>query len=427
MNVRKSQESDEPPVAVPPRAVSAQGHPLVQFVRGVAGRFHEDRCFQVAAGLTFTALLALVPLLMLALTVLSMTPGFTGIAGRFDDMLAGHVLPDAIGRAMTRYFEQIAPQARRLTMIGVLGLVATALITMVTIERAFNEIWLVPHRLPTARRFVMYWAVLTLGPLLIGASLTISSYVVTLSMGLFGGVPQVAGALTRFSPGVLTVAAFTLLYYGVPGRRVVPRHALIGGLVAGILFELAKRGFAWYVSGMSTYATVYGTFAAVPAFLLWVYVSWTVTIIGAVITAMLPDYGRMRREGRRPPGTAFCEAVDVLCVLAHAHTRGEVLELATIADRADLPRHRCDAVLQEMASAAQTSNWVGRLAGERWALLCHPNLVRLAVLFRLFATSPAALSMLATQQPVSGALARLEGSLEESLALTLQDVVAGPR
>jgi membrane protein len=401
----------------------APGHPLVQFLRGVAGRFHEDRCFQVAAGLTFTTLLALVPLLMLALTILSMTPGFTGIAGRFDDMLAGHVLPDAIGRAMTRYFEQIAPQARRLTLIGVLGLFATALITMATIERAFNEIWLVPRRLPTARRFVMYWAVLTLGPLLIGASLAITSYVATLSSGLLGGAPRVAGVLTRFAPGVLTVAAFTLLYYGVPGRRVVPKHALIGGLVAGILFELTKRAFAWYVAGMGNYAMLYGTFAAVPAFLLWVYVSWTVTIIGAVIAAMLPDYGRMRREGRRPPGTAFCEAVDVLCVLARAHGRGEVLELAEVADRADLPRHRCDAVLQEMAS----THWVGRLAGERWALLCHPNLVKISALYRLFATSPAALSTLVGQQPVSAALMRLEGALEDNLALTLHDVMGAAR
>lgn len=425
MNVRNPGESDVQPAGAPQRVPVAPGHPLVQFVRGVAGRFMEDRCFQVAAGLTFTTLLALVPLLMLALTILSMTPGFTGIAVRFDDMLAGHVLPESMGRAVTRYFEEIAPQARRLTLIGVLGLFATALITMVTIERAFNEIWLVPRRMPTARRFVMYWAVLTLGPLLIGASMMLSSYVVSLSMGLIGGAPRVAGVLTRMTPGVLMVAAFTLLYYGVPGRRVVPRHAFIGGLVAGILFELAKRVFAWYVAGMGNYAMVYGTFAAVPAFLLWVYVSWTVTIIGAVIVAMLPDYGRMRREGRRPPGTAFCEAVDVLCVLARAHARGEVLDLAEVADRADLPRHRCDAVLQAMSSAH--AHWVGRLAGERWALLCHPNLVKISALYRLFATSPAALSAIAGQQPVSAALARLEGSLEDHLALTLQDVMGAAR
>lgn len=392
-----------------------------RFVDGVIARLREDRCFQVASGLTFTTLLALVPLAMLALTVLSMTPGFTGIAMRFDDMLAGHVLPETIGRAVTRYFEQIAPQAQRLTMIGVVGLLVTALLTMHTIESAFNDIWRVPRRLPTARRFVMYWAVLTLGPILIGASLTISSYVVTLSLGLVGGAPRVAGLLTRLAPGVLTIAAFTLLYYLVPGRRVSIRHALIGGVVAGVLFEIAKRGFALYVSGMTTYASVYGTFAAVPVFLLWVYVSWMVTIMGAVVAAMLPDYGRMRLEGARPPGIVFCEAAEVLKALAGAHALGGVLNLAQVADAARLPRHRCEDILVRLAS----KQWAGRLAGERWALVCDPSRITLSEIYRQFVSAPEALARLAAEPVVVAALGRLGIAIDGALDGTLRDLHAG--
>lgn len=393
---------------------------LRRFVDGVLARLREDRCFQVASGLTFTTLLALVPLVMLALMVLSMTPGFTGIAMRFDDMLAGHVLPESIGRAVTRYFEQIAPQAQRLTMIGVAGLLVTALLTMHTIESAFNDIWRVPRRLPTARRFVMYWAVLTLGPILIGASLTISSYVVTLSLGLVGGAPRVAGVLIRFAPGVLTIAAFTLLYYLVPGRRVSIRHALVGGLVAGILFEFAKRGFALYVSQMTTYASVYGTFAAVPAFLLWVYVSWMVTIMGAVVASMLPDYGRMRLEGSRPPGIVFCEAVAVLKALADVHARGAVLSLAQLVDAACLPRHRCEDILVTLAAR----QWAGRLAGERWALVCDPSVIRLSAIYRLFVSAPEELAGLAATPVVAAALGRLGIALDTALDGTLRDLAA---
>ncbi len=401
---------------------NARSLALRNFVRSVLARFYEDRCFLVASSLTFTTLLALVPLAMLALTVLSMTPGFTGIAARFDGMLAAHVLPEMLGRAVTRYFEQIAPQARRLTLFGVSGLAVTALLTMYTIERAFNEIWRVPRRAPTVRRLVMYWAVLTLGPILIGASLTITSYVVTLSLGLVGGVPQVAGVLTRLAPGVLTVAAFMLIYLLVPGRRVAWRHALVGGVVAGVLFELAKRAFALYVAGMSTYATVYGTFAAVPVFLLWVYVSWTVTIMGAVVAAMLPDYGRMHFARARRPGVGFIEALAVLKVLAGAHQHGEVRELSAIAVEAGLPRQRCEELLLVMA----TRQWTGRLASERWALVSDPSLIRLAAVYRQFVSSPEELAGLAGDARVSDALGRLGLGIDAALQLSLRDLLAGP-
>lgn len=393
--------------------------PLRQFIRGVARRFREDRCFQVASSLTFTTLLALVPLAMLGLTVLSVTPGSSGMIARFDELLAAHVLPESIGRMVMRYFEQIAPQARRLTLIGLGGLAVTALLLMHTIERAFNEIWLVPRRGPTARRVVMYWAVLTAGPILIGASLTITSYVFTMSMGLLGGTPYVEGALVRLASAVVTVAAFTLLYYLVPGRRVELRHALVGGLVAGVLFELAKRGFALYVSRMSNFTMVYGTFAAIPVFLLWVYLSWMLTIFGAIVTAMLPDYGRMRWNGERTQGIAFCEAVEVLKALAEAHATGAVRTLAQISAAAGLPRHRCEVILRELTAR----EWTGRLAAERWALLCDPAVIRIADIYRLFVAAPEQLSVLATDPNVKAALSRLGPATNAAMDGSLRDLL----
>ena len=167
---------------------------------------------------------------------------------------------------------------------------------MYTIERTFNSIWRVRKARRAGRRLVMYIAILAIGPILIGLSLSITSYVVSVSLGLAAGVPGAGEAILWIAPLLLTVAAFALLYVAVPETAVEPVHALVGGAVAGVLFELMKRGFAFYVSQVPTYTMVYGAFATVPLFLLWIYLSWVVTALGAVVAALLPDFEGRKRD-----------------------------------------------------------------------------------------------------------------------------------
>jgi membrane protein len=206
------------------------------------------------------------------------------------------MLPEKIGQAITGYVEQFIANAAKLTAIGIVLLAATAIALMYTIERTFNSIWRVAKARRAGRRLFVYVAILAIGPLLIGLSLSITSYVVTVSLGLTAGIPGAGDAILWLVPLLLTIAAFALLYFAVPATAVAPGHALIGGAVAGVLFECMKRAFAFYVSQVPTYAMVYGAFATVPLFLLWIYLSWVVTALGAVVTALLPEFPRSGRH-----------------------------------------------------------------------------------------------------------------------------------
>jgi membrane protein len=363
--------------------ISQRLHRLGRFVLHVTRRFQDDQCFQVASSLTYTTLLSLVPLITVALTLISAFPTFREFTQHVNDFLAQNVLPEGIRHAITTYIEEFTEKAARLTALGLAGLALTSFLMMFTIERAFNHIWRVRHGRPLAQRLFVYWAFLTLGPTLIGASLTITTYVLTRSLSVVEGVPG-AGMVWRLVPPLFTIAAFTLLYYFVPGRPVAPRHALIGGLVAGALFELMKRGFALYVMHSPTYAIVYGTFAAIPAFLLWIYASWVVIVLGAVVTALLPDYRFLRAEKHAPPGAEFTDALGVLRVLIECQMRSETPSVRTISERSGVTREASEAVLDRLLDAG----WVSRAMGWRWLLACDPDRVTIAQIYRRFLIEP---------------------------------------
>ena len=267
-----------------------------RFAAQVARRFHEDRCLELASSLAFITVLALVPLITVALTLISAFPVSASLVEHINAFVADHVLPGKFGEVIAGYVEQFISNAAKLTVLGIAFLAGTAIALMYTIERTFNSIWRVRRQRRAGRRLVMYVAILTIGPVLIGLSLSITSYVVSVSLGLTAGVPGASDAILWIAPLMLTVAAFALLYFAVPGTAVEPIHALVGGMVAGVLFELMKRGFAFYVSQVPTYTMVYGAFATVPLFLLWIYLSWVVTALGAVVTALLPDLIGPKRD-----------------------------------------------------------------------------------------------------------------------------------
>jgi membrane protein len=269
-------------------------HRLLEFFLALAQRLREDRGFETAGSLSFTTLLALVPLVAVALALATPFPAFEHAMAALGRFAERQLLP--AGSAMvTRQIAAFAEKAGELTSVGVVFLVATAVTLMHTVEEALNRIFRVERRRHFLRRFLVYAAVLTFGPALIGASLYLTTTLVVSSLGHLDldEYRRTAVGLLAFG---FTCAALTLVYTVVPYRRVLLRHAAVGGIVAGIAFELAKRGFGLYVAKFPTYTLIYGAFAIIPLFLLWLYLSWVVVLFGATLTASLPAW----RAGRMP-------------------------------------------------------------------------------------------------------------------------------
>ncbi|HEX2566654.1 MAG TPA: YihY family inner membrane protein [Burkholderiales bacterium] len=263
---------------------------LAQFCMTVVRRFYEDRSSQTAGSLTYTTLLALVPLLTVALTVTTAFPIFDRMMSALQDFVVDHVLPDTPGvDTFAEQLSEFSERAGRLRAISLAALGVTALMTMHTIEDSLNRIFRVSRPRLFAKRLAMYVVVLVVGPVLIGASVSMTTFLVVNSLGALN-LDSAAESVLAFLPFVLTCTALTLLYILVPNRDVAVRHALLGGVVAGVAFELAKRAFAFYVSRFPTYTLVYGTFATMLLFLVWMYVSWYMVLAGATLTAMLPAW-----------------------------------------------------------------------------------------------------------------------------------------
>ncbi|MBF0246923.1 MAG: YihY family inner membrane protein [Alphaproteobacteria bacterium] len=267
---------------------------LQAFSRLVLGRFAKDRGLGIAAALSYTSLLALVPLGAIAFAVLRAFPVFEDVEVEVKSFVFEYFMPDSVNDAQL-YFDQFVGAAGGMTAVGIIGLAITAIMLLSTIENALNTIFHVHARRPLASRLLMYWAVLTMGPLLLGGSLTMATYLFALTewMGV-GKIPGVAGVAAQLAPGALAIFAFTLFYAVVPYRQVLFRHAVFGGVVAGILFGLVRRLFALYIAAFPSYQTIYGAMAVVPIFLIWMYFSWAMILIGAEIAASLPQWGRAR-------------------------------------------------------------------------------------------------------------------------------------
>lgn len=391
----------------------------IEFLRLVMRRARQDGCHQLASSLTLTTLLALVPLLTVMLTLASAFPVFGGLTGQIDDFIASHVLPEQIGKTVLKYVDQFSQRAGRLTLLGLLVLAATSFMTMLTIEKAFNLIWQSSQPRPLLQRIASYWAILTLGPVLIGGSLTMTSYLVTASIGVARSMPTLGVIALWVVPFALTILAFTLLYVIVPATRVNLRHAFIGGLVAGVLFELAKRGFALYVSKVPGYAMVYGTFAAFPIFLIWVYVSWLVTLFGATVTASLRDIGLRSRMQVGQPGVLFCDALLVLMEMGNALHKGTTLHVADISAAIHAPFR----VGEKLLDSLSMHGWVGRLENGTWTLLCDPASIRVADIARAYLLNTESLSREPTFDPLHGLLNRLGAQMDQILQMSLYEVM----
>lgn len=253
-------------------------------------RFDQDRGFQTAGSLAFTTLLAIVPIITVALALASAFPVFDTLVDALRRLATGHFLPETGGvEAVTAQLAEFRANAAGLTAIGLVFLALTAVMLMLTVDEVFNRIFRVGRPRPFARRVLIYAAALTFGPLLIGGSISMTSFLVGHALGMVAEIDGFMQLVLRAIPFVFTFAALAMLYGVVPNRPVAARHAIIGALLAGGSFEVVKRGFAWYVAQFPTYTMIYGAFAVLPIFLLWVYVSWVVVLGGATVTAVLDE------------------------------------------------------------------------------------------------------------------------------------------
>ena len=268
---------------------------LVAFAAALPRRIFEDRLTQSAGSLTYTTLLAMVPLVVVTLALSTAFPAFDRLIGELQTYLLNNLLPKAKGiDSAVRQLNSFAAGASRLTGVGLIVLGVTAVMLMLTIDDVMNRIFRVERKRSLAQRITMYWAVLTLGPILIGAGISMTSALAAQALGLLNLGMLVRTALGLF-PFVLTWAALAALYILVPNRQVPLRHALAGGLMAGIAFELAKRVFASYVTQIPAYTLIYGASAALFTFLIWVYLSWLIVLVGATFTATLVEPDAPRR------------------------------------------------------------------------------------------------------------------------------------
>lgn len=250
-------------------------------------RARKERLAQIAGSLSFTTVLAVVPFLAVSFALFTRFPVFRRFEQAIEEVLLKSLLPADISRTVLKYLGQFAENANSLTLLGSLFVLVTAIALLLTVENALNQIWQVKRARPFVKRVAMYLLMLAIGPPVLGASLWATSYVLSASMGLIGTLPPSVGFVLNSGPVLLSALALSALFYFVPNTRVRRRDAIVGGVLASIGFELGKRGFAAYLVKVPTYKAVYGTFAAFPVFLLWLYYSWFVTLAAALVTANL--------------------------------------------------------------------------------------------------------------------------------------------
>jgi len=392
----------------------------LDFIHFIFNRLLLHRCLDVAASLTFTTLLSLVPLITIVLVLLTAFPAFSDFSTQIKIFLMANMMPETAGKIITGYMQQFADNAAKLTTIGSAFLGATVFALLFTINSAFNSIWQVSRARPWSQALLMYWAMLTVGPILIGGSLSLTSWLLSLSMGWTKGSPAVSLLLLEFVPLLLTTIAFTLLYLLVPNRRTPWRHALIGGLVAAVAFELMTRGFGAYITRFPTYKAVYGAFASVPIFLLWIYFSWLVVLLGAVIAASLS--GWRPGEWRRGAATAtelFVDALRLLRVLDAAFKTGKVENFHSLREQLRLGYEELEQVLEQLRIA----NIALRVGASGWALAHDLGEITIADIYRLFVFHPdAALFAGQDDDKLKTVMENLSVNLNEKMNLPLAQV-----
>jgi membrane protein len=342
-------------------------------------RFKEDHLGLTASSLTFTTIISIVPLFTVALAIFSVFPMFAKMQVGLQQLLVDSLIPDNIARQVFIYLGQFASKASKIGWVGAIAFLVSALMLILTIDGKLNDIWRVRKTRHLARRVVVYWTLLTLGPLLLALSLSFSSYVLSASKGWVSVLPGGVKVLLDVVEFIVVATSLAAMYRFVPNTQVRWAHALLGGVFAAIGLEVAKRVLAWYLTQVPTISAVYGTFATVPILLIWIYVAWVIVLLGAVVTAYLPSLQSGIARRGDTPGWNFQLAIEILQQLSKTKSGQNQLALAHALRVDDL---QIELPLQVLVKL----DWVGKLdedlagQGGRYILLANTNTILLAPL-----------------------------------------------
>jgi membrane protein len=347
--------------------------------RTLRERFREDRLGVTAGSLTFTTTISLVPLFTVVLAVFSLFPTFGRLEGQLQQWLVQSLMPEGITRQVSRYLVQFANKAGQIGWTGAVVLLVTALALVLTIDRKLNDIWRVRKPRPLPQRVLVYWAVLTLGPLLLALSLSLTSYAASVSRGWATALPGGVQTLFDALEFVLSVCGVAALYRYVPHAQVRWSHALVGGLFVSLGWEAGRKLLAWYLAKVPTYSMVYGAFATLPILLTWIYLAWVIVLLGAVVVAYLPSLVRGVARRGDGPGWDFQLALEVLALLQAQRVRSRAgWTLDALARRLAVDPLQLEAPLGALVAL----EWVGRLdePQARYVLVVDPERVALSPL-----------------------------------------------
>ena len=357
---------------LPDLVQTLQTWPWLDTLRTLRSRFREDRLGLTASSLTFTTLISLVPLVTVMLAVFSAFPMFSRFQEALQKYFLQALVPETIARQVLSELTQFAAKAQGVGGVGLILLLLAALALMLTIDRTLNGIWRVRSPRPFAQRVLVYWAAATLGPLVLGISLTMTSYAISASRGFVSALPGGLTLLLSTIEVLLLTGGFAALFHYVPNTHVRWRHALAGGVFSAVGFEVAKRLLAWYLTTVPTYSVIYGPIAAVPILLIWIYLAWVIVLLGAVIAAYAPSLRMRVTRWPDGPGARLQLALAVLRELAKARAVGVRGSSAGQLGEA----LRTDPLQTEpILDLLVAFDWVGRLDepdDPRFVLLCDP-------------------------------------------------------
>jgi len=401
-------------------------------LRFAGRRLREDRLPQVAGSLTFTTILSLVPMLTIALALFTAFPLFSTFRASLEAYFVENLMPRGVANTILGYLNQFAAKSARISAVGGVLLILTSVLTMSTIESVFNQIWRVKKSRPLVQRVLVYWAIITLGPLLIGVSISVTSYLSTATGGAVRSLPWLGESFYTLVSLMFSTLAYTLLYSTVPNQTVDWRDALAGGVLAGIGLEIAKRLFAVYILKFPTYTMVYGTVAVLPIFLVWIYMMWMITLFGALLAAALPVVRYERWWHVASPGAEFIDAVKVLKCLytARAGDDSAVVSMEEMRRATKLGLGELQQLLARMGETGwvasvkpdtpRRAGWNRRITDDmdRWTLVANPATIRLAQLYRLFVFDPAVLAQAGEEDVL---VTRVDEAVNTMLAQSLED------
>jgi len=378
--------ADAPPI---PASWRARLRDFLAFAVHVARR---ARLGQVAASLTFSSVLALVPLLAVVLSILTLLPLFSQLRQNLEQELLKGLLPVPYAQTILRYLTDFAAKAAGVGFAGLVFLAGSALTMILTVDRILNDIWQVHRQRPLAKRIVVYLSLLFFGPILLALSLSLTSFVVSLSDTALGHAVSGRRHLLSFASPLVAAAAYSAIYAIVPNRRVAWPNAIIGGVFTAVADEFMSRGFAAYVVHGGV-LSIYGAFAAVPIFMMWIYLSWLTFLFGAALAATLPRLRSTRFADVRRAGDRALTAVALVRLLYGACSGTSLRSVST----PELARQlRSDPEwLGGLLAQLQQIGYVRRLAlvdasaPDEWVLACDPQVMGLAPLFHAMVLDPA--------------------------------------